>query len=155
MIYIECKPDYALVKSLVRVSRKDVVHEFKGKFEVCKRLENQRNCKGLIDEDPSSIQPEYLKHLQGQNDFSEHDLILLHDSTSGNHVIVLCPRLEEWVLKSAKEANMDVRKYDLPNDGSTLHRHININLDKFENLLEDLKGSSQRLKTLKRLLERD
>jgi len=155
MIYIECNADYALVRSLIRVARKDVIHEFKGKFEVCKRLENQRNCKGLIDEDPTSIQPPYLKHLQRQDEFSEHDLILLHDRNSSNYLIVLCPRLEEWVLKSAREASMDVRKYDLPNDARALHRHARINPDKLENLLEDLKSSSQRLKTLKRLLERD
>ncbi len=155
MIYIECKPDYALVRSLTQTSKRDILHEFKGKFEICRHLENQRNCKGLIDEDPAGTQPPYLKRLQRQDDFSEYDLISLHDSNNGNYLIVLCPRLEEWVLKSSKEANMDVRKYDLPNDGPTLHRYININLGKFEGLLEDLKGSSRRLRTLKRLLERN
>ena len=152
MIYVECKPDSKLVKSITNVSKRGIVHE-SNKFEVCRRLEKRKSCTGLIDEDPLSVQPRYIRKTRLENDLSEHDIKVLHHSSTDNRLIVLRPRLEEWVLKAAKEAGIDVRKYDLPNDAAKLHRHINISLDKFENLLEDLKDSSSRLKTLKRLLE--
>jgi len=154
MIYVECKPDLVLVKSLTNVTRRGITHEFKGKGEICNRLRKQTNCKGLLDEDPASAQPRYVKEARLENDLSQHDIKVLYHSSTDNHLIVLCPRLEEWVLKAAREARLDVRKYNLPNDVAGLRRHINISLDKFESLLEDLKGSSNRLKALKRLLER-
>ena len=153
MIFVECKPDLALVKSLTNISRRGITHEFKGKGEICNRLKKQTNCKGLIDEDPSSGQPRFVKEARLENDLSEHDIKVLRHSSTDNHLIVLCPRLEEWTLNAAREARIDVRKYNLPNDAARLHREINISLDKFEDLLEDLRDSSDRLKTLKRLLE--
>ena len=153
MIFVECKSDLALVKSLTNIARREITHEFKGKGEICNRLRKRTNCKGLLDEDPSSGQPHYVKEARLENDLTEHDIKVLHHNSTNNLLIVLCPRLEEWILKAAREADIDVRKYDLPNDASRLHRHINLSLDKFENLLEDLKDSSNRLKTLKRLLE--
>lgn len=155
MIYVECKPDLALVKSLTNVTRRGITHEFKGKGEICNRLRKQTNCKGLLDEDPSSAQPRYIKEARLVNDLSEHEIKVLHDGTNNNYLIVLCPRLEEWILKAAQQAGKDVRKYDLPNDAAKLHREINISLDRFDNLLEELKDSSSRLKTLKRLLEKE
>ena len=154
MIYVECKPDFTLVQSLTNVTRREITHEFKGKGEICNRLREQTNCKGLVDEDPSSGQPRYVKEARLENDLSEHDIKVLYHGSTDNRLIVLCPRLEEWILNAAREAGIDVRKYNLPNDGANLHRHINISLDKFESLLKDLKGSSSRLKTLKGLLER-
>ena len=154
MIFIECKPDLTLLESLTSIPRREITHEFKGKGEICNRLRKLSNCTGLIDEDPDSGQPLYVKEAKLENDLSEHEIKVLHDNTNNNYIIVLCPRLEEWILKAAREAGIDVRKYDLPNDAIRLHREINISLDKFENLLEDLKRSSSRLKSLKRLLER-
>jgi len=154
MIYIECKPDYVLVNTLTKFPRKEIIHEFKGKFEVCKRLEAMSDSRGLIDEDPASIQPAYMKGLILANDFAENDIKVFGDSRNNNNLIVLCPRLEEWILKSAREAGIDVRDYSLPNDAKKLHEEINISLEKLEKLLADLKNSSNRLKTLKRLLEK-
>ena len=153
MIYVECKPDLTLVKTLTGITRREITHELKGKGEICNRLKKTTKCKGLIDEDPSSGQPRYVREARLENDLTEHDIrVLRHDQTD-NRLIVICPRLEEWVLKAAREVGIDVREYNLPNNGRELHREINIILDKFEKLLGDLKDSSSRLKTLKRLLE--
>ena len=151
MIYVECKPDAALVKSLSKVTRREITHESKG--EICNKLRKHRNCTGLIDEDPSSTQPRYVQEAQLVNDLSDSEIKVLHHSQTDNRLIVLCPRLEEWILKAARDVGMDVRQYNLPNDARRLHGNINISLDKFENLLEDLKQSSNRLKTLQKLLQ--
>lgn len=153
MIYVECNADYALVKSITSVSKKDIVHGH-NKPGVCNYLRKQSNCIGLVDEDPSSTQPPYLQKMELVDDHSEYDLKLLYHGASKNYLVLLCPKLEDWVLKAAREAKIDVRKYGLTNDAATLHRDINISLDKFEKLLEDIKNLSSRLKTLKRLIER-
>jgi hypothetical protein len=68
---------------------------------------------------------------------------------------MLCPRLEDWMLRTAREVGIDVRDYGLPHDAKRLHSEININLDKFEKLLEALKSKgSERLKALRSLLGR-
>lgn len=152
MIFVECKPDYALVASVTNIKRRDIIHEFKGKGEVCNQLKKRSSCIGLVDDDPLSVQPRYIQEAKLDNDLPEHEIKVLHDNTNNNYIIVLCPRLEEWVLKTASEAGIDVRKYNLPKDAAKLHGEINISLDKFGDLVDDLKASA-RLKTLKNLLE--
>ncbi len=152
MIYIECKPDFMLVHSLIKVARREIIHEFKGKFEICRRLRDQTDCKALIDEDPSGRQPPYVKEAKLEEDLADYHIKVFHHNSTNNQLIVMCPKLEDWILGAARETGIDVRTYDLPDEASRLHRHINLSLGKFEVLLEDLKNSS-RLKTLKRLLE--
>ncbi len=152
MIYVECKPDFTLVKSLTKIPKKEIIHEMKGKSEVCKKLERQRNCKGLVDEDPLSTQPSYIKKVKLENELFQYELKVFRDESNENRLIVLCPRLEEWILKAAQEADLNVERYHLPNIPGKLHRVINLDLSKFERLLKDLKDS-ERLKTLRKLLE--
>jgi len=150
MIYIECKPDFVLVKSL-GVPRREIIH-LGGKPEICKQLEKRENCKGLVDEDPFSVQPSYLRRLEVQENLSSYGLKVLKDGSKKNDLIVLCPRLEDWILKAAKEAKVDVKRYNLPDDGEKLHKMININITKFEKLIEDLKGKSRMLYTLEKFI---
>jgi len=110
MIYVECKPDFALVKSITRIPIREVIHERKGKPGVCERLQRQRNCKGLVDEDPLSMQPRYMKKVRLGNDLFQQELKVFHDESNGNSLFVLCPRLEEWLLKATKEAHLDIKK---------------------------------------------
>ena len=65
ILHLEGKPDMVLALCL-GFSRKQVrSHGPKG--EVCNYLEKTRSMIGLIDEDPTSAQPDYLKRL-GQLD---------------------------------------------------------------------------------------
>lgn len=150
MIYIECKPDKMLAKSL-GFSKKDIIHSG-GISEVCKRLTMQKNCIGLIDEDPDSNQPPYLKRLHVQDNLLKYDIKILNDNSNNNLVIRLCPRLEEWILKAASDARINPKNYSLPDDGNELHKFINSNVKKFEKFLDELNENSVRLKTLKDLL---
>lgn len=150
MIYVECNADYVLVKAL-GVPKKKINH-CGGKAKVCRSLgkEGKRNCKGLVDEDPFSVQPPYLKKLQIKENLSSCGLRILNDKLSNNDLIILSPRLEEWILEATKEAQMDIREYNLPIDGDQLHKNMEIN--KFEKLIDDLKERSKRVKILKRYL---
>jgi hypothetical protein len=83
----------------------------------------------------------------------EQGLLLLADMARDNRLVVLRPRLEEWILAAANEAGLDVRAYGLPRTPRQLHGAINTNLDKFERLLHVLGARlSPRLKTLGELL---
>ncbi|KYK35474.1 MAG: hypothetical protein HXS46_12500 [Theionarchaea archaeon] len=152
IVYVECKPDRTLVKSITRIHKKYIIHAG-GKSEICKNLQKQQDCIGLVDEDPLRVQPSYIERMRVVDEIVQHELRVLHDGSRDNYVIVLCPRLEEWLLKAAQESNVKVEKYGLPSDGMKLHQKINANLDKFKELLEDLRISN-RLKTLQKLLEK-
>lgn len=152
MIYTECKPDSALVKTL-GIQRKQIIH-LGGKPGVCKQLEKREHYKGLIDEDPFSLQPPYLKKLQVKENLSnDYGFKVLHDNSKNNDLLVLCPRLEEWVLKAAKEADINIKKYNLPDDSEQLHKVINIDINKFEKLVNNLKDKSKMIKALEKSLK--
>lgn|SRR3990167_2412955 len=152
MIYIECKADRVLASSITNIPGREIIHAG-NKSGVCKKLEKNRNCKGLVDEDPWSTDPSYMKKLKREN-LSNHELQILRDNSSDNCLIVLCPRLEEWILRTVKEAGIDAKKYNLPDDATKLHREINLTLGKFERLIDELKNKNpERLRILKRLLE--
>jgi len=151
MIYTECKPDSTLVKML-GLPKRHIIHQ-QGKPEVCKQLEKRTNWKGLIDEDPFSVQPSYLKQLQEKGDLSHYGLKILNDKSKNNVLIILCPRLEEWVLEASKNAGIDIKRYNLPDDGEELHKVINTDLQKFERLVNDLKGKSKMIKALERAIK--
>jgi hypothetical protein len=148
MIYVECKPDLLLVNTL-GVSKRDIVHA--GNIsKVCKGLAKSDHSKGLVDEDPSGVRPGYIDTLRLLR--NQHEITLLRDDKRDNHLVVLCPRLEDWIIKATEEAGLDIRRYNLPNDGEKLHRVINFDLRKIERLLRDLKERSERINLLRNLL---
>ncbi len=150
MIYLECYPDETLAKSL-GIPKAKITHSF-SKGNVCNKLEKNIGSTGLVDEDPYSTQPTYIEKLRLTE--NKEDVKILHDDQSGNRVIILCPNLEEWILKAVTEAKMDISKYGLPNDSDELHKAINTNLKKFDALLAELKQKSRMLKTLEATLKK-
>jgi len=154
MYLVECKPDTVLVKSLTLTSRKNIKHAG-NKSELLKKLtECYGNSKGIIDEDPWSIQPPHLRKFREKHDLTNFNFKILHQTSKNNTLIVLRPRLEEWILEAAHEANIDLKKYDLPDDPVKLHECINIQIDKFQKLVEEL-SRGNRFRELKIHLTRD
>jgi len=144
MIFIECKPDFVLV-NLLGIAGRDIRHAG-NKSGVCKRLMKGSNENGLVDEDPLANSPPYIDGLSFLE--SQYGIKILNDKKRANYLIVICPRLEDWVLKAAREARINIRSYDLPDDAEGLHRVINVNIDKFEKLIKNLKGKSRMLEAL-------
>jgi len=145
MIYVECLPDRTLVKVLGVPKRK--IEHAGDKGRICNRLEKTYNSKGLIDEDPLSSQPNYIKRLKLISS-DKGEIRLLYDEKAENHLIILSPRLEGWILKAAKEAEVDIRKHGLPDEEHELHKVINMRLKEFENFLEEIRKNINMLKTL-------
>jgi len=149
MIYVECVPDKALVK-ILGIPGNEIFHAG-GKGNICSRLKYSKNSIGLVDEDPYSPQPNYIKKLKFQT--KECSIKVLYDAEFKNYLIVLCPRLEEWILKAVKEININIADYNLPQEAMELHKVINTRIKKFENLVRDIFQKSLMLKTLARLIK--
>lgn len=147
MIFVECKPDRLMVRILADVKKKEIRHAG-NKFEVMKQLDKHDMALGIIDEDPGKTQPVQLNKAKdiSKDDFRSVDLVLL--SYGNNIVLVLRPRLEEWLLKTAKEINIDLKKLNLPADPERLHSVINYNLDKFSRLLTQMKYCTRKSKRI-------
>jgi len=151
MVYVECKPDRELVRT---IKPGEIVIHAGGKSGVCKRLENAYHAKGLVDEDPQSARPPYIKKLEYLDE--EESVKLYYDRFRKNFLIVLCPRLEEWILNAVKELNIDLKDYNLPADPNKLHAVINSNLKNFRDLLHTLKQKqSKKLAVLEEFLKKE
>lgn len=151
MYLVECKPDEVLVKVLTGTSRKNITHAG-NKSELLKKLaERFLNSKGIVDEDPLSHQPPHLKKFEEKPNLAVYDIKLFHQKSGNNVLIMLCPRLEDWILKAAHEANVNPEGYGLPDDPEKLHEQINIKTDKFQEFVESIQPESERLKRLKRM----
>ncbi len=108
MIYLECDPDKALVQTL-GLPAKEIKHVY-SKGNVCNKLAKSSQSKGMVDEDPLSSQPSYIEKLRLQS--HEHQIKILYDEKAQNRLIVLCPRLEEWVLRAAQDAGVNIQTTD-------------------------------------------
>jgi hypothetical protein len=151
MYLVECNPDEVLIRTVTITSRKNIKHSG-NKSELLKAL-SQRfdNSKGLVDEDPWSIQPPYLDKFHEKQDLTGYNIKILEQKSKNNTIVMLRPRLEDWILQAAKEANVSPAQFGLPDEATKLHEQINVGIDKFQKLLDALK-TSKRLQELKKAL---
>ena len=109
----------------------------------------------MVDEDPGSVQHPYLKRMKMAENLRRFGIKILVDEKKNNRVIILSPRLEEWIIEASKESKINLKKHNLPKDGNKLHKIINLNLERFEGLLDELIEKSERIRILKRYLLRE
>ena len=130
----EGPPDETLIKCLSMKSTKDGRH----KSGVLKELTKAEELVGIVDEDPKNTQsrPKVMNefYLIEENQGIK---VYRHQSNS-NRLIVLCPDLENWILKAVKTTNINISLFNLSDNPSTLHRVINKRLPNFENLINEL-----------------
>ncbi len=153
MIYVECDPDQVLVQMLTSLPKREIIHE-QGKYRLMAKLSARTDTQAMVDEDPDSNQPAYLSKMQVQQEISNHGLRVLIDASRGNRAVVLCPKLEDWLIRSARESGISLsdRRYNLPNTAKALHRVINLDPSKLERLVKDL-SDTPRFRALRRLLQ--
>ena len=107
----------------------------------------------MVDEDPGATQPTYLARLPLGSETTEFGLKLYRDSSRNNRIVVLCPKLEDWLLRAAADSGLSMSTYRLPDRANTLHGVINLDERKIQRLLSDLDDArSPRLRELGRLL---
>ena len=153
MLYVECKADEALAKRL-GLTRKEINHEL-NKDEVLKRLMEESNSLGMVDEDPDSVPPAQFDRMLKCGDYSDLGIVLYINCSRNNQAIVLQPNLEGWIIRTASEngIQLDAPRYNLPANPKSLHRVVNKNLDKLHLLIDDLlSANSPRIQRLQALL---
>lgn len=105
----------------------------------------------MIDEDPGAAQPAYLQELHLMSD--EHGVRILRDDKRDHRVIVLQPRLEEWIIATAAAARLAPEDSGLSAQANELHKEINFRLAAFARLIRALiTARSGRLAHLKTAL---
>ena len=134
MLLLECKPDEVVAHTLGRARRDCLHHNDKGR--VCNALQKRQGCVAMIDEDPMSSQPPYLSRLVTVSD--EHGLRVLSDPARQHRLVIVRPRLEEWLIATAAGSGIQLADYGLSERGNALHRDINSKLAKLEEVLRAL-----------------
>lgn len=157
MIFVECKPDYSLIRKLTKVPKK--IEHSSGKSAVLNKLvrrnnfPNYENSFGIIDEDPRSYQPRIIRKFEEKENNTRCGIKILHYRLLNNYVLVLCPRLEEWIIDAARECGIIMADYSLPNEPEALHQIINLDIDNFELLVDALTEKSTKVQELMRQIE--
>ena len=152
MLFVECKPDQTLAQAVTGLPTREIIHH-QGKYRLMASLRRRRDTVAMVDEDPGSNQPRYLADIPVGGEVPDRGLRVLEDRTRGKRVVVLRPRLEEWLLRAAQEAGVAVSspRYNLPDNARRLHQVITFDLGKVQRLVADL-ADSPRLRTLRELL---
>jgi hypothetical protein len=118
MIAVECYADTRLVLTLGATAAS--VHHAKGKGQVLDILRRGRASVGVVDEDPGSTEYPEMR----QYEVAEHAGSLRlwrHRTVAGRRVVVISPRLEEWLLGRSRHAGVDPSTYGLAADPRRLH----------------------------------
>ena len=143
-IVVECYADEKLVLTLLPQKRGGIRHSG-GKGNIFNYLKKEQTMQGigLIDEDPRSTQPKEFIHNYDLYDSHGSVKLYRHKRKPECSVVMLSPRLEEWIISRARAVKIDPGKYNLPDDGKKLHsiprydKGIN-----FEGFLSALQSSS-------------
>lgn len=147
---VECKPDVVFAEVL---EAEEIDHSF-GKSRVIKKVAKSNTVTvGVVDEDPGKPAPKRLEEFVEIGRFEEHGFVVLGYGSVG-FLLMLKPRLEEWVLEACREAGVDPKSFGLPDEGDELHRVINISTKRFRELLEFLRNRSARIEKLVGVIRR-
>ena len=148
-IVVECNPDELLARAL-GLGRKEIAHQ-NSKGEVCHYLKNNDVRIAVIDEDPGSGQPNYLKtFIMAEEKFGIKKIV---QNNTQKIILIIKPRLEEWILSQCEKSNIDPGKFFLPNNAKQLKDVINLRLNHFDNLLKELANKeSEGLKYLQAVI---
>ena len=117
-VFVECYPDEALLRA-IGVPRKQLRHE-RCKGEVVKKVLKLDCAIGMIDEDPASAQPRDLSNYE-EVEAAEGLRLLARRGSGQRKLVVVCPRLEEWLIQRALLSDVKPKDYDLPDDANRLH----------------------------------
>ena len=116
-VYIEGKTDRAIPKALGIPSSS--LFDQGGIGNVINKVAREENVIGIIDEDPGQPKPRSFEQFYVDKDEQKYHL-KFYRHKSNNLLIVLCPKLELWILKVAELAKIDIVKHRLANEPSQL-----------------------------------
>jgi len=158
MILVECKPDRVLIKKLFPSISLKSIRCKNGKSEVIKQIcktHHQELSKftkvlGMVDKDPKKTKIRLFDEYNLIEDYNKYD-ISFYKHPNNRLLIELNPRLEEWILATAKSENVDVRNFDFTDDANEFHDIVNSNLENYEKLVDRLL-ENKRMQKLKEII---
>jgi hypothetical protein len=118
-VLVECDADEVVLRAL-GLPRKQLLH-FGGKDKLITRLRNLPGDIGMVDEDPDSTQHPDLKASYHQAESGEGLRLLTRQGSGGQRLIVICPKLEDWLIERGKLSGIQPEDYGLPVDPDRLH----------------------------------
>src|SRR5208337_3264989 len=111
-IAVECYADEKLVELLAYKNQVHVIHRSgKGNIFNYLRKGTTASAIGLVDEDPDSTQPGDLVKSYEEAESSGNVKRFSHKDKKDISVIMLCPRLEEWIISRAKASGLNLSEY--------------------------------------------
>lgn len=147
----EDPPHKSLLRSLGIPRKKILLLGPKG--NVIKKLKNLPDYIGMVDEDPHSIQTQSHELANYQEIANDMGLRLLLNKHGNKKIIILCPKIEDWLLQRAKSSNIDLKHYYLPNNSKELKKITNYDSkDGFKRFLSELKEKDKGMKLLQEWL---
>ena len=147
IIYVECNPDEVLMQ-IFGFFRRSIKHS-SGKSRIAKLLERNQGRIALVDEDPEGTPIPYFDNTDFFLVRQEEGYTIKNDSRRGHTIIEIQPYLEEWVIDACREASVNIRDFNLPNDPISLHHIINNNIKKYQNLIRELLNHDCRISKLR------
>ena len=117
-VLVECDADEVVLRVL-GLPRKQLLH-FGGKYELLKKLKERPHDVGMVDEDPGKLQPQDMGNYSQMNS-AEGLLLLTRQGSGGQRLIVVCPKLEDWLIARAKSSGIQPEDYGLPDNPDRLH----------------------------------
>ncbi len=117
-VLVECDADEAVLRAL-GLPRKQLLH-FGGKYELVKKLKKRPHDVGMVDEDPGKVQPQDMSSYR-QTDSAEGLHLLTRQGSGGQRLVMICPKLEDWLIARAKSSGIRPEDYGLPSDPDKLH----------------------------------
>ncbi|MBW7990702.1 MAG: hypothetical protein FVQ84_11895 [Planctomycetes bacterium] len=118
-VLVECNADEIVLRN-IGVPKKQLFH-FGGKDKLINRLRNLPGAIGVVDEDPASIQHPDLKASYRQAESAEGLRLLARQGSGCQRLVMICPKLEDWLIQRARLLEIRPEDYGLPSDPDKLH----------------------------------
>jgi len=118
-VLVECIADEVVLRNL-GVPKRQLLH-FGGKDKLVTRLRDLPGAVGVVDEDPASTQHPDLKASYRKAESAEGLCLLIRQGSSGQRLVTVCPKLEDWLIERAKSSGIRPEDYGLPGDPDRLH----------------------------------
>ena len=117
-VLVECNADEVVLRAL-GLPGKQLLH-FGGKYELVKKLKERAHDVGMVDEDPGKVEPKDMGNYR-QTDSAEGLHLLTRQGSGSQRLVVICPKLEDWLIARAKSSGLQLEDYGLPIDPDHLH----------------------------------
>lgn len=138
-ISVECNADEKLVKLLLSEEVETLHQNGRGNILNYLRKKSTMSGIGLIDEDPGSAHTRDFVSSYEEVECVGNVRRFYRKDNNDITVIMLSPRLEEWIISRASDSGIKMSDYSLPDDGIKLHdRYHYEKEDNFTSLINKL-----------------